>query len=213
MYTTISHTMIQIIKKVRYFEKKSLSVPSLMVQQLFTILAIVAASIHLSKASSYSTNDSKVIQYDRVRFKEYRDSVPRWGLVVSSNDLAKISKCQMMENVDVVPISDNQIEVIADYETLSALFVWEGGHPSLPIYDSERDLLIQNDTQSLDDEISINIETQTEAEMDAEPDRSLVNKTKPHGRDIESEIIAKLLSAAVIFAPVVIVLIYIYALK
>ena len=183
-------------------------------------VVILIASILLSKASRNSINDSifaksKVIQYDRVRFKEYRDSVPRWGLVVSSDDLVKISKCQMMQNVDVVPISENQIEVIADYDTLSALFVWEGINPSwqLPIYDSEKDLLIQNDTQSINDGISINIETQTEAEMDAEPDRSLVSKTKQHRRDIKSEIIAKILSAAVILVPVVVVLVYIYTLK
>ena len=172
------------------------------------MLVIGAVSIYLSKASTNAANDSdvvttKVIADNTVRFKGFRDSVPRWGLVVSSNDFAKISKCQMMENIDVVLLSHDQIEIIADSETLTLLFDEENINPSLPLYDSDTDLLIHNDTRSSDHEIDMDEEAEREG-----------SQTSPVGRvqrrkRIRIEVAGKMLIAAAIIGSVFIIFMYV----
>ena len=56
-----------------------------------------------------------------VRFKGFRNMVPKWGLVVSSNDWKKISELEQMDDVELEQISHDQIEYIADAETMQSL--------------------------------------------------------------------------------------------
>ena len=41
------------------------------------------------------------IKGKKVRFQGFKDGVPKWGLVVSSNNFTKISQCERMVNVEL----------------------------------------------------------------------------------------------------------------
>ena len=60
--------------------------------------------------------------------------------------------------------TNNRIEKVVHFETVSLLFDEEGISSSMPIYNSDTDLLSDNDTRSIRDEISISIEAEAGAE-------------------------------------------------
>ena len=62
---------------------------------------------------------------DSVRFMGLEDNGTRWKLVVSSNNFSNISKLQKMHNVELIPLSDDQIEIITDAETAQSLLCGE----------------------------------------------------------------------------------------
>ena len=58
-------------------------------------------------------------------FKGFKDRIPRFGLIVSSNDFEKILNGQRFENVALSSLTRDKTEVIADSQTLQRLFTDE----------------------------------------------------------------------------------------
>ena len=116
--------------------------------------------------------DKNFVQIKQTSFKGFKYGVPKWGLVMSSNNFTKISKSKRLKNVEVVPMYDDQVEIIVDSDTLQTLFEEEDKEPFRDTVDSETDLSDYNDTQL----IGARVETEEE------PKKGCINVSKKNRR-------------------------------
>ena len=96
--------------------------------------------------------------------------------------------------------TNHQIDKNADFETVSLLFEAEDISSSLPIYHSDTDLSIYNDTRSVGEEVSINIE----AEARVESGEGHRNKPKQPRITTRLEIAERTLSVVLLISPYII---------
>ena len=78
-----------------------------------------------------------------LRFKGFKEKIPRWGLVVSAKNFSRISHSKKIKNVELKQLSVDQIEIIADAETLQSLFEEDCQRSPDP---SKIEVLVYNDT-------------------------------------------------------------------